>query len=144
MGGREEEGGVSPSAAGTIGGGASGDVGDLAQDATFTQDGDLGNLDPSDPDASKGRASGPADGDGGASIDDGSFGSSADANSDAPASTFTDANGSCGQLEACCKNLSSLGSSSTSYQSCESEVQSGEAGTCQSALLALSFVGVCL
>ena len=146
LGGREDEGGVRPSAAGTIGAGPSGDVGDLTQDATFTQDGDLGSLalDPSDPDASKGRASGPPGGDAGASIDDGSSGSLADTNSDGPASTFTDANSSCGQLESCCKTLSALGSSSTSYQSCESEVESGDAGTCQSALLALAFVGVCL
>jgi hypothetical protein len=144
--GRENEGGVGPTAAGTIGSAPSGNVGDLAQDANFAEDGDLGNLalDPSDPDASGGRGPGPRGGDAGVSIDDGSFGSLADADSDAPASALTDANSSCAQLESCCKTLSALGSSSTSYQSCESEVVSGDAGTCQSALLALAFVGVCI
>ncbi|MGO9839042.1 MAG: hypothetical protein ACLP1X_33075 [Polyangiaceae bacterium] len=144
LGGSEGEGGVGPTARGTTGGGPSGDVGDLGQDAAFAEDGDLGNLalGPLDPDGSGGPGPGPRGGDAGVSMDDGSSGSLADA--DAEASAFADANGSCGQLESCCKTLSALGSSSTSYQSCESEVASGDAGTCQSALLALAFVGVCL
>ncbi len=137
-----DEGGDGASAAATTTGGSSGGFGDLSPDGNFTDDGDLGvlALDAWTPDDAGSLSSADASG----SSDDASFLGPADATADTSPSALLDANSPCGQLESCCKTLSALGTSSSTYQSCEGDVKNGDAGTCQSALLALAFVGVCL
>jgi hypothetical protein len=137
-----DEGGDGASAAATTPGGPSGRFGDLSPDGNVTDDGDLGvlALDAWTPD----EAGSPSSGDASGSTDDAPFLGSAEATADTSVSTLLDANSPCAQLESCCKTLSVLGTSSSTYQSCEGDVQNGDAGTCQSALLALAFVGACL
>jgi hypothetical protein len=141
LNGRDEA-GDGASAAATTTPGPSGGFGDLSPDGNFTEDADLGvlALDAWTPD----DAGSPSSGDAGGSSDDASSVGPADATADTSASTLLDANSPCGQLESCCKTLSALGTSSSTYQSCEGDVHSDDAGTCQSALLALAFVGACL
>jgi len=131
LGGEEVDGGNVGAA---MGGPGPGDGASTETDDAPAYSPDLDAAPADDAGGSDGGRLAPSDDSGGGPMDSAAEG--------APGPAPPDASSPCGQLAACCKTLGALGSPSA--QSCQSEAQSGDAGACQSGLLALEFVGVCL